>query len=65
MNLIMAMRIFRIVHWIMLILEKTFHVLILYFMTLVPVQMGFSYLSYVFAGPYLEKYSSFLAGIKM
>lgn len=63
-NLLNALRIFRVVHWIMLIIERTFGVLYLFFMLLVPAQLGFSFLSMVFAGPYLKKYSSLTAGFK-
>jgi len=63
-NLMNALRIFRIVHWIMLILEKTFGVMGLFMMLLIPCQLGFGFLSYVFVGPYLAKYSSLIGGIK-
>jgi len=63
-NLMNALRIFRVVHWIMLIIERTFGVLYLFFMLLVPAQLGFSFLSMVFAGPYLKKYSTLTAGFK-
>jgi hypothetical protein len=53
-NLLNALRIFRVVHWIMLIIERTFGVLYLFFMLLVPAQLGFAFLSMVFAGPYLK-----------
>ena len=63
-NLLGALRIFRIVHWIMLIIERTFSVIGLFMMLLIPMQLGFSFLSYVFVGPYLEKYSSIVDGLK-
>ena len=63
-NLVSALRIFRLVHWIMLILERTFYVVFLFMMLLVPLQVGFAFLSYVFAGPYLKKYDSIINGIK-
>jgi len=63
-NLLNAMRIFRIVHWIMLILETTFEVMGLFMMLLIPCQLGFGFLSYVFVGPYLAKYNSLIGGVK-
>lgn len=63
-NLLGALRIFRIVHWVMLIIERTFSVIGLFMMLLIPMQLGFSFLSYVFVGPYLEKYSGIVAGLK-
>jgi hypothetical protein len=49
-NLLNALRIFRLVHWIMLIIERTFSVIGLFMMLLIPMQFGFSFLSYVFVG---------------
>ena len=63
-NLLGALRIFRVVHWLMLIIERTFYVISLFMMLLIPMQVGFSFLSYVFVGPYLQKYSSLVAGLK-
>jgi hypothetical protein len=63
-NLMNALRIFRLVHWIMLIIERTFNVIGLFMMGLIPIQIGFSFLSYIFVGPYLEKYAGLLQGIK-
>lgn len=64
-NVLAALRIFRIVHWIMLIIEKTFAVIGLFMLILFPIQFGFSYLSLVFIGPYLQDYSSITKGLKM
>ena len=63
-NLLGAMRIFRVVHWLMLIVERTFYVIGLFMMLLIPMQIGFSFLSLVFVGPYLSKYSTLVAGLK-
>jgi hypothetical protein len=63
-NLMNALRIFRLVHWIMLIIERTFNVIGLFMMGLIPIQIGFSFLSYIFVGPYLEKYAGLLQGVK-
>ena len=64
-NLMSALRIFRIVHWIMLIIGRTFNVIFLFMMLLLPMQLGFSFLSTCFVGPYLSKYNSLSNGIKM
>ena len=64
-NLLSALRIFRIVHWIMLIIGRTFNVIFLFMMLLLPMQLGFSFLSTCFIGPYLSKYNSLSNGIKM
>ncbi len=64
-NLMSALRIFRIVHWIMLIIGRTFNVIFLFMMLLLPMQLGFSFLSTCFIGPYLSKYNSLSNGIKM
>ena len=64
-NLFNALRIVRVVHWIMLIVEKTFYVIGLFMMLLIPCQVGFSFLSYVFVGPHLSKYNTLIGGIKM
>lgn len=63
-NLIGALRIFRVVHWIMLIIGKTFSVVFLFMMMLIPMQFGFSFLSCVQVGPYVKKYDSLTGGIK-
>lgn len=63
-NLLNALRIFRLVHWIMLIIERTFNVLYLFMMLLIPMQLGFSFLTQVFVGPYLQKYSTLTEGFK-
>ena len=63
-NLVGALRIFRLVHWIMLIIERTFAVVGLFMMLLLPCQLGFSFLTYVFVGPYVKKYDSLIGGIK-
>lgn len=63
-NLVGALRIFRLVHWIMLIIERTFEVVTLFMMLLLPCQLGFSFLSYVFVGPYVKKYDSLIGGFK-
>lgn len=63
-NLLNALRIFRVVHWIMLIVERTFGVIGLFMMLLFPCQLGFSFLSCVFVGPYLNKYATLIGGIK-
>lgn len=63
-NLVGALRIFRIVHWIMLIIERTFAVAGLFMMMLLPMQLGFAFLTYVFVGPYVQKYDSLIAGMK-
>lgn len=63
-NLVGALRIFRLVHWIMLIVERTFSVVGLFMMLLLPCQLGFSFLTYVFVGPYVQKYDSLIGGIK-
>jgi len=63
-NLLNALRIFRIVHWIMLIIERTFYVIGLFMMLLIPCQLGFSFLSCVFVGPYLSKYATLIGGVK-
>ena len=64
-NLLSALRIFRIIHWIMLIIGRTFNVIFLFMMLLLPMQLGFSFLSTCFSGPYLSKYNSLSNGIKM
>jgi hypothetical protein len=64
-NLLSALRIFRIIHWIMLIIGRTFNVIFLFMMLLLPMQLGFSFLSTCFIGPYLSKYNSLSNGIKM
>ena len=64
-NLLSALRIIRQVHWIMLIIEKTFGVIGLFMIILLPVQIGFSFLSLVFVGPYLTDYASLIGGLKM
>ena len=63
-NMLGALRIFRIVHWIMLIIERTFSVIGLFMIMLFPSLVGFSFLSYVFVGPYLEKYAGIVQGLK-
>ena len=64
-NLLSALRIFRIIHWIMLIIGRTFNVIFLFMMLLLPMQLGFSFLSTCFIGPSLSKYNSLSNGIKM
>jgi hypothetical protein len=64
-NLMNSLRISRQVHWIMLIIEKTFAVIALFFIILIPVQIGFSFLSLAFAGPYIKEYDSLTGGLKM
>jgi len=49
----------------MLIIEKTFGVIGLFMIILLPVQIGFSFLSLVFVGPYLTDYASLIGGLKM
>jgi hypothetical protein len=63
-NLLNALRIFRVVHWIMLIVERTFYVIGLFMMLLFPCQLAFSFLSCMFVGPYLNKYSTLIGGLK-
>ena len=63
-NLMNALRIFRLVHWIMLIVERTFNVIGLFMIGLLPIQVCFSFVSYIFVGPYLEKYSGLVEGLK-
>ena len=64
-NLLNALRIFRKVHCIILILQKTTDTIMNFMMFLIPLQLGFAFLSYVFAGPYLIKYNSLINGVKM
>ena len=64
-NLLSALRIFRIIHWIMLIIGRTFNVIFLFMMLLLPMQLGFSLLSTCYIGPYLAKYNTLSNGIKM
>jgi len=64
LNLLEALRIIRIVHWLMLTIERTNHVILLFMMMLIPLQVGFAFLTYVFVGPYLKKYSSMVNGFK-
>lgn len=63
-NLLNALRIFRIIHWIMLIVERTFGVIALFMMLLMPIQLGFAFFSVVLFGPYLEKYQNLIGGLK-
>lgn len=48
-----------------MILEKTFSVISLFMLILLPLQLGFSFLTLVFAGPYLTAYASITDGFKM
>lgn len=64
-NLTNAMKIFRIVTWIKLIIDKTLNVTTLFLMFLIPIQLGFAFLTYVFMGPYLGKYSTLIGCAKM
>ena len=63
-NLMGALRIFRIVHWIMLIIERTFGVVLYFMALLLPLQLGFSFFTYVFVGPYLKKFDGLIGGFK-
>jgi len=49
----------------MLIIEKTFAVIALFFIILIPVQIGFSFFSLVLIGPYLKEYNTLMNGLKM
>ena len=64
-NLTNAMKIFRIVTWIKLIVDRTLNVTVLFLMFLLPIQLGFAFLTYVYMGPYLEKYSTLIGCAKM
>ena len=64
-NILSALKIFRIVNWIMIIIGKAFNVIFLFMIMLIPMQIGFSFLSTCFVGPYLSKYNSLSNGIKM
>ena len=54
------MRIFRIVDWFQIMLGKTFHVLSLYMIMLIPIQFGFAYFSSVIVGPHISDYYTML-----
>ena len=64
-NLLNALRVVRQIHWIILIFGRTMNVIINFMMMLLPIQIGFSFLSTCFIGPYLQKYCSLVNGIKM
>lgn len=64
-NLTNAMKIFRIIAWIKLIVDRTLNVTTLFLMFLLPIQLGFAFLTYVYMGPYLEKYSTLIGCAKM
>lgn len=64
-NLLSALRIFRMVHWILLIIGRTISVIFLFMIMLLPMQIGFSFLSTCLIGPYLNKYNTLIDGIKM
>jgi hypothetical protein len=51
-NLLSALRIFRIIHWILLIVGRTISTLLLFMTMLLPMQIGFSFLSTCLIGPY-------------
>ena len=46
-NLLNSIRIFRIVEWIMAIIEQTFFVISLFLLMLIPLQIGFGFFSTV------------------
>ena len=54
-----ALRIFRKVHWIMLIFERTFKIFIYFCLLLIPLLIGFTFIANMFYGPYLYKYNNF------
>jgi hypothetical protein len=64
-NLTNAAKIFRIITWIKLIVDRTLKVTVLFLMFLLPIQLGFAFLTYVYMGPYLEKYSTLIGCAKM
>ena len=63
-NLMGALRIIRTVHWIMLIIERTFGVVMYFMFLLMPLQVGFSFFTYVFVGPYLKNFDGLIGGFK-
>lgn len=63
-NLLGSLRIFRLIHWIMLIVEGSFDLVKNFMMLLLPMQLGFSFISLVFVGPYVKKYDSITNGFK-
>lgn len=52
-NLLGALRIFRVVNWVMLMVERTIGVVMLFMIMLIPMQIGFAFLTLVFVGPYV------------
>ena len=63
-NLLGALRIFRLIHWIMMIVEGSFDLVQNFMMLLLPLQLAFSFISLVFVGPYVKKYDSITNGFK-
>ncbi len=64
-NLLSALRIFRMIHWTLIIIGRTISVIFLFMIMLLPLQIGFSFLSTCLIGPYLSKYNTLTNGIKM
>ena len=52
-NLLGAIRIFRVVNWVMLMVERTIGVVMLFMIMLIHMQIGFAFLTLVFVGPYV------------
>ena len=55
-----ALRIFRKVHWTILIFERTFKIFIYFCLFLFPLLIGFTFIANMFYGPYLYKYQYFI-----
>lgn len=64
-NLVNSIRIFRIVEWIMSIIEQTFHVISLFLIMLIPLQIGFGFFSTVQFGPNVKAYVDLMGSMKV
>lgn len=64
-NVLNAMRVIRIVHWIILIIERTFNVVKSFLVLLIPAQLFFAFLTNVQIGPFLQRYFKLMDSFKM